>query len=235
MTYIYIYMCLPMSLYEIPKSESTNLRFCQAQAAPQKLLGTGCCSIRCCSTTVYMCEICVKYVWNMWTVIELYFMKYFLYFCTQIDRSDRSPFGWVVFPFQIELIGTSRLPRSMSPWVWFRPRCLSMGCEITMDRHEGLLAIFQKAFWKIAMAYHFNILAISIPTFAGVLPKVLPFFMKPEQLRYIGGLFFQWQVICWAWPGKKHKDHKIPTDWDMGRFFWCRKESMVTRPITFVI
>ena len=55
-------MCLPMSLYEIPKSESTNLRFCQAQAAPQKLLGTGCCSIRCCSTTVYMCEICVKYV-----------------------------------------------------------------------------------------------------------------------------------------------------------------------------
>ena len=43
-----------MSLYEIPKSESTNLRFCQAQAVPQKLLGTGCCSIRCCSTTVYI-------------------------------------------------------------------------------------------------------------------------------------------------------------------------------------
>ena len=102
--YIHIYICLLMSLYEIPKSESTNLRFCQAQAAPQKLLGTGCCSIRCCSSTVYMCiyiymlNDIVKYVWHMWTVIELYFMKYFLYFCTQIG-----PIGplldWVVqFP-----------------------------------------------------------------------------------------------------------------------------------------
>ena len=53
-----------MSLYEIPKSESTNLRFFQAQAVPQKLLGTGCCSIRCCSTTVYiyMLNDIVKYV-----------------------------------------------------------------------------------------------------------------------------------------------------------------------------
>ena len=137
-----------------------------------------------------MCEICVTYVWNMCETCEL--LLNYISWSTSYTLVLRSigPIG----PLLDGLFSFLSRSNSLGPAA-SRGQCRPGfdsdlgGCEITMDRHEGLLAIFQKAFWKIAMAYHFNILAISIPTFAGVLPKVLPFFMKPEQLRYIGGLF----------------------------------------------
>ena len=126
------------------------------------------------------------YVWNMCEICEL--LLNYISWSTSYTLVLRS-----IGPIGPLLDGLfSFLSRSNS----LGPAASRGQCRPGFDSDLGVSAwdvrspwIAMKAFWKIAMAYHFNILAISIPTFAGVLPKVLPFFMKPEQLRYIGGLF----------------------------------------------